>query len=88
VEKIIETETGQVVGYARWALPDHLGRSDIWPQGHVAEVSPDERAMYETKYQEKPVNGQPAGLRIYGVMAYRSAPLEEIDARIMKKKYF
>jgi hypothetical protein len=82
-EKII-TETGQVVGYARWILPDHLATDDIWPQAQVAEVSPDELAMYKTRYEDNSVDGLSAGIRTDGIMAYRGAPLEEVDARIMK----
>ena len=60
-----------------------MAKDDICPQAQVVEVSSDERAVYETKFQENSRNGQPIGLKTGGIMEYRSAPLE-VDARIMK----
>jgi hypothetical protein len=83
LEKVID-ETGQIVGYARWILPTHLAKSDIWPHAQVVDVSPDQHAEYEAMYKENSLGAQPIGLRTDGIMAFRGAALDKVDARIMK----
>ncbi|KAJ5355864.1 Acyl-CoA N-acyltransferase [Penicillium concentricum] len=83
-QKVIDVETGQVVGYARWSLPPILAsKGDVWLEAKVAERTPADRAAYEKQYQENSRNGQPIGLKGGEMMRYRSAPLEAADARIM-----
>lgn len=83
-QKVIDVETGQVVGYARWCLPPILAKKgDVWLEAQVAEGTSADRAVYEKRYQENTRNGQPIGLKGGEMMRYRSAPLEEADARIV-----
>ncbi|KGO41750.1 Acyl-CoA N-acyltransferase [Penicillium expansum] len=83
-QKVIDVETGQVVGYARWSLPPILvKKGDVWLEAQVAEGTPADRIVYEKRYQENTRNGQPIGLNPGEMMRFRSAPLEEADARIM-----
>ncbi|KUM59858.1 hypothetical protein ACN42_g7275 [Penicillium freii] len=82
-QKVIDVETGQVVGYSRWSLPPILAKKgDVWLEAQVAEGSIADRAAYEKQYQENTRNGQPIGIKVGEMMNYRSAPLEEADARI------
>ncbi|KAJ5177559.1 Acyl-CoA N-acyltransferase [Penicillium coprophilum] len=83
-QKVVDLETGQVVGYARWSLPPIIAKKrDVWLEAQVEEGTSAERAVYEKQYQENSRNGQPIGLKGGEMMRYRSAPLEEADARIM-----
>lgn len=82
-QKVIDVDTGQVVGYSRWSLPKTLAKKgDVWLEAQVAEGTPTDRAAYEKQYQENTRNGQAIGLKVGEMMDYRSAPLEEADARI------
>ncbi|KAJ5951856.1 Acyl-CoA N-acyltransferase [Penicillium vulpinum] len=83
-QKAIDIESGQVVGYARWSLPPTLAKKgDVWLEAQVTEGTPADRAVYEKQYQENTRDGQPIGIKGGEMMRYRSAPLEEADARIM-----
>lgn len=82
-QKVIDRETSQVVGYARWILPPILAKNnDVWLEAQVAEVTPAERD--EEQYQACTKNGRPIGMKGGSMMSYRSAPLEAVDARIMR----
>ncbi|KAJ5129036.1 hypothetical protein N7448_002748 [Penicillium atrosanguineum] len=84
-QKAIDLATGSVVGYARWCLPSDLAKkSDVWLEAQVAEGTAAERAIYEKQYQVNTKNGQAIGLKGGEMRNYRSAPLEAVDARIMR----
>ncbi|KAJ5770660.1 uncharacterized protein N7511_002711 [Penicillium nucicola] len=84
-QKVIDRETSQVVGYARWILPTILAKSnDVWLEAQVAEATPADRAVYEEQYLACTKNGRPIGMKGGSMMSYRSAPLEAVDARIMR----
>lgn len=83
-QKVIDLETGRVVGYARWRLPPNLAqKNNVWLEAQVAEGTPAERKIYEKRYQTSTKGGQPIGLKGGKMRDYRSAPLEAADARIM-----
>lgn len=84
-QKVIDIETGEVVGYARWCLPLMLvEKNNVWLEAQVAEPTPAEREVYEKRYQAGTKNGRAIGLKTGGMVTFRSAPLEAVDARIMK----
>jgi hypothetical protein len=84
-EKVIDCETNQVVGYARWILPPILAKNDdVWLEAQVAEATSAERTEYQKAYQACTSNGRPVGMKGGSMMSYRSAPLEAVDARIMQ----
>lgn len=84
-QKVLDHETSQVVGYARWILPPTLAKNnDVWLEAQVAEASPAELAVYKEQYEACTRNGRPIGLKGGSMMSYRSAPLEAVDARIMR----
>ncbi|KAJ5647268.1 hypothetical protein N7490_003640 [Penicillium lividum] len=82
-EKVIDVESGQVVGYARWLLPPHLEKN-FWPEAQVAAATSEERARYEKLSQAQTINGRPIGLKSGPEMSYRSAPLEAADERVTR----
>lgn len=82
--KVVEVESGQVVGYAQWILPPVLAsKNDVWLEAQVAEVMPEELSLYEQKYQANSRNGGLIGIKSE-MMEFRSRPLDEADARIME----
>lgn len=46
-QKAIDPATGQVVGYARWILPNGKGGEKMWEEALVPDVSPVERERFE-----------------------------------------
>jgi hypothetical protein len=38
-EVAVDEETGEVVGYTRWLLPDIANINEVWPSARVADVS-------------------------------------------------
>ncbi|OKO92065.1 hypothetical protein PENSUB_12910 [Penicillium subrubescens] len=84
-QKVIDVETGRVVGYTRWILPDCLAKqNDVWLEAQAPEGTQIEREEWEKQYRENTKAGQPIGMKGGGLMSYRSAPLEVVDARIMR----
>ncbi|CEO59179.1 hypothetical protein PMG11_03863 [Penicillium brasilianum] len=84
-QKVIDVESGQVVGYARWILPDCLAKqNDVWLEAQAPEGTRSEREEWEIQHKANTRGGQPIGMKSGGLMSYRSAPLEVIDARIMR----
>jgi hypothetical protein len=49
-EKVISVETGEIVGYARWLLPDHLKGSTIWPEAQMRQPTEDEEEIFQQNY--------------------------------------
>lgn len=59
-QMVVETSTGEIVGYARWILPKD---SNIkWLEGQVAEPSPEEKERFEASFQSMCEDGRPIGL--------------------------
>ncbi|KAJ5536516.1 hypothetical protein N7513_009702 [Penicillium frequentans] len=83
-QKVIDVASGQVVGYARWLLPSHLAKDDVWQEAQVAEATSDERALFEKLSRAYTKNGRPIGLKSGEEMNYRSAPLEQADERVTR----
>jgi hypothetical protein len=83
-QKVIDVETGDVVGYARWLLPPILAEKNVWPEAAVAEPSSEDRVLFEKKFRAVDSNGDMPGHKTGGMTAFRSRPLEEADSRIMK----
>jgi len=70
-QKAIDISTGQIVGYARWLLPESAPPSLQWPEAQVAEPSEVEK------------DGKLKGLN-YEVMDKLSPLLEEAEEEILK----
>jgi hypothetical protein len=84
-QKVVDSASGNlVIGYARWLLPPHLARNDVWQEAQVAKVTSDERAVFEKLAQAYTKNGRPIGLKSGAEMNYRSAPLEAADERVTR----
>jgi len=85
-QKAINIETGEVVGYARWLLPPDLAEKNAWLEAHVSEASPDDYRLFEKKFKAAGYDEDatmPSAVS-GDVLQFRSTPLEEADARIMK----
>lgn len=47
-QKVIDTSTGQIVGYARWILPE--SHADSWLDAQVPDVSEQDKARFQTAF--------------------------------------
>jgi hypothetical protein len=82
--KAIDVETGELVGYARWLLPPILADKNVWPEAAVAE--PAQRSVNSLKRMIEPRKSMTQCLKkkTDGVVEFRSKPLKDAEARIMK----
>lgn len=48
-QKVIDTSTGQIAGYARWILP--ASHADSWLDAQVPDVSEQDKARFQTAYE-------------------------------------
>lgn len=82
---MIDIETSRVVGYARWILPNCLAKqNDVRLEAQAPEGTQFEREEWEKRYRENTKGGQSISMKGGGLMIYRRAPLEVVDARIMR----
>ena len=49
-QKAIDSSTGELVGYARWVLPE--GYENLWPEAQLDELSEEEREKCRKLYEE------------------------------------
>ena len=84
-QKVVETKTGEVVGYARWVLPPMLADNGTWDDARPAvdEISDEERQVFESRFNAVTENGQIKGM-IHEMLAFRNKPLQDADERIMQ----
>ncbi|KAF9731296.1 hypothetical protein PMIN06_010782 [Paraphaeosphaeria minitans] len=51
--KVVDSETGALLGYARWKLPEkytkHEDGSPVWPEGQVPDVSDEQKDEIEKR---------------------------------------
>jgi hypothetical protein len=64
-QKAVDPETGRLLGYARWDLPEaHATTADgepAWPEAVVPAVGPEEEAEIRRVAAETPFNPNPQG---------------------------
>lgn len=51
-QKVIDSTTGQIVGYARWILPD--SHKDGWLEAMTPDVSVEDRSRFEAQFVATP----------------------------------
>jgi len=61
-EKAVDANTGEIIGYARWKLPEDNTLLQ-WPKAKVPEPSIEERATYEAAFKTVTVAGRAVGLK-------------------------
>jgi len=50
-EKVIHEQTGEIVGYARWELPEHLAGNTIWPEAQMPKPTDEESKIFQQNFQ-------------------------------------
>ncbi|KAJ0158433.1 hypothetical protein CTA2_11585 [Colletotrichum tanaceti] len=83
--KAVDAVTGEVVGYARWVLPE--GREDLWEDARVAEPSAQQAARYEARYSAYMADGKIKGLNSE-ITESLSPLLEKTEEDILKTGEF
>ncbi|KAL1305764.1 hypothetical protein AAFC00_007342 [Neodothiora populina] len=86
-QKTVHKETGEVVAYARWILPQHLSDADkanvIWEDAQVVDVNIEQQHIFKKNFDSVTDDGQIRHLK-KDLLNYRSTPLEEVDAKFTK----
>ena len=86
-QKVIETASGEIVGYARWVLSPQLlkigkdGKAVFWPEAQIPEPTPEQREIYESEWQSARKDGHNVGSNQDMIMAL-SEKLDAEDERI------
>ena len=81
----VDQVTGEVVGTARWLLPEHLRdpKFKTWPEARVPSPSIEDDEKFRKDFEDATdEEGRIKHLR-WDLMEVRNTPLEEIDARIV-----
>jgi hypothetical protein len=78
--KVVENNTGNVVGYARWIIPN--GLDDKWNNGIVSETDPEGRQDYEEDFRSVTIDGEIRGLD-HRVVEELSEAIEQAEAQIL-----
>ncbi|THY13995.1 acyl-CoA N-acyltransferase [Aureobasidium pullulans] len=81
----VDQVTGEVVGTARWILPEHLRdpKFKTWPEARVPSPSIEDDEKFRKKFEDATdEEGRIKHLR-WDLMEVRNTPLEEIDAKIV-----
>jgi hypothetical protein len=79
-QKVVETETGEIVGYARWIIPRDAGIE--WLDAQVVEPTEVEAQDYEKRWRDATVDGRSKGSP--PMVAEMRPQLEEEEERIIK----
>jgi hypothetical protein len=85
----VSTETGEIVGYARWELPPSLASQDAWLEARVADVGEEEREGYKRRFEgvdEK--EGMPSRKGNEEMFEYRGRELEVAMKRMEEEGPF
>ena len=60
-----------------------MAEAMAWEEAQVVDATPEQRQVFEKNFREVTDKGQIRGIR-HDMSAYRSQPLEDADAEIMK----
>ena len=88
-QKVVDAQTGEIVGYARWVLPPSLedrvkcggGGAVFWPEAQIAEPSAEQREAFEVEWEKGTEDGRNVGLNREMVVALGKV-LEDEDRRV------
>ncbi|TEA18606.1 hypothetical protein C8034_v010117 [Colletotrichum sidae] len=80
--KAVDDVSGDVIGYARWILPDDDDRI-AWPEALVREPTAAESARFEADYQAHTVDGRIPRMD-WRLQSALGVPLEEAEVELMK----
>jgi hypothetical protein len=79
-QMVVDTSTGEVVGYARWILPKDSAIT--WLEAQVPEPSPEEEERFEASWKSASEGGRPQGVNRV-MVDEMSGPLEAEEEAII-----
>ncbi|KAF9876924.1 GNAT family acetyltransferase [Colletotrichum karsti] len=81
--KAVDETTGEIIGYARWVLPDD-NDSIYWPEALVREPTQEEAEKFQADFQANTEGGMIPGMdsRLQAAMGM---PLEEAELELMRQ---
>ncbi|KAJ0347149.1 hypothetical protein COL26b_003836 [Colletotrichum chrysophilum] len=82
--KATDDDTGEIIGYARWILPDASSTLN-WPEALVREPTDDESESFKAKFQANTEEGMIPGMdtRLQEALGL---PLENAEIELMKNQ--
>ncbi|KAF5492431.1 hypothetical protein CGCS363_v011391 [Colletotrichum siamense] len=82
--KATDDDTGEIIGYARWILPDASSTLN-WPEALVREPTDDESESFKAKFQANTEEGMIPGMdtRLQEALGL---PLENAEIELMKSQ--
>jgi hypothetical protein len=81
-QKVVDSNTGEIVGYARWIPPDD-DDTILWPEVQIAEPSQEEKAAFDAACKAALVDGRIKDLN-KPVESLPYASIDEIEKGLMK----
>ena len=84
-EKVLSGD-GEIVGYARWILPDVHGVDHMWTEARVPDVSADAEAKAERMFEEARGDWPPFGKARPQQGANQEDPIIEARDRLLRGK--
>lgn len=57
-QKVVHTETGQIVGYARWELPETEEAKNAWLDTQMPAATETQRKSFKEDYELTEINGK------------------------------
>ncbi|KAI2479895.1 acetyltransferase [Pyrenophora tritici-repentis] len=78
--KVVEDATGDIVGYARWIIPD--GCTDEWAEGVVVEIDSESSRVYKEDFRSVTEDGKIRGLD-HPVVDELSEAIEKAEAKVL-----
>lgn len=57
-QKVIDTETGQIVGYGRWELPDTESSESAWPAAQMPAASEAQSKSFKDSFDSTMLDGK------------------------------
>lgn len=79
-QQVIDTETGTVVGYSRWTLPDfkvpNLDYDTLWPEAQVPPVKPEQAQFFQAEHKAADFNPNKS---LYGLDEPADAIMEKLE---------
>lgn len=81
--KVVDTTSGEIVGYSRYILPDD--HASTWPEAQAVEPTAEERAAIERKFKSTLTEeGYSRGINASQLEEFGN-PLEKVEQELLNK---
>jgi hypothetical protein len=56
--KVVHVETGSIVGYARWVLPESVAGEEAWKEAQTRQPTDEEKSQFKRDFDSTMENGR------------------------------